>query len=216
MALHAGAVGALLIGHRRRWPDRRALLFTLLGTAPAGLAGLALERSIEDRLGTPGTIAAGLLAGGVALGLADRFPEVRGTEEAGVRDALWVGLAQAVALVPGVSRNGATLAAARFRGFRRPDAHRLSRRLALPVITGATLLKAWRVGRRPQLASHGAELAAGALASCLSTLAATRLIGEAADERPLSGYALYRVALSAFALARLRWVAQDQGHVCSL
>ena len=63
-------------------------------------------------------------------------------------DALWLGIAQACALLPGVSRNGATLAAARLRGFTREDANRLSRHVALPVIAGATLLKSVRLARR--------------------------------------------------------------------
>lgn len=204
VALHSGALAALVLGLRPHRPGRRTLLFTGLGTAPAGLAGAVLERSIEDRLGTPPTIAAGLLLGGAALGLADRSPGVRGAEEAGLRDALWLGLAQAAALAPGVSRNGATLAAARARRFRRADAHRLSRQLALPVITGATLLKAWRVGRRPLLAQHRTELAAGALASLISTHLAGRLASERNDERPLGRYALYRASLAMFIIMRLR------------
>jgi len=223
VALHAGALAGLLADLRPSELDHRALLLIGIGTAPAGLAGLVLERRIEERLGTPAMIAAGLLGGGVALALADLRPQARREAEAGIPDALWLGLAQAGALMPGVSRNGATLAMARFRRFRRSDANRLSHRLALPVITGATLLKAWRVGQRPELAEDMPELAAGALASFVSTVLARRLIGGRRDEWTLAGYGVYRAGLAAWALTRLRRAAppsrpglgqdaQDQGH----
>jgi undecaprenyl-diphosphatase len=207
VALHAGALAALLADLRPSELDHRELLLIGIGTAPAGLAGVLLERRIEDRLGTPAMIAAGLLGGGVALALADRRPQARREADAGVPDALWLGLAQAGALAPGVSRNGATLAMARFLRFRRPDANRLSRRLALPVITGATMLKAWRVRERPELADNRLELAAGALASFVSTRLAGRLIGRRRDEWTLAGYGVYRVSLGAWALVRLRRTA---------
>ena len=77
------------------------------------------------------------------------------SHDADWRDALWLGVAQACALVPGVSRNGATLAAARRRGFTRADANRLSRHVALPVIAGATLLKSVRLAKRGHAARDG-------------------------------------------------------------
>jgi len=135
VALHAGTAAALLVVLRPRRLRPR-----LLGAAvlPPALAGLALERAIEERLGTPATLAAGLLAGGVALVLSDRARTTRAVGDAGAADGLALGLAQAAALVPGVSRSGATLAAARARGFGRADASQLSWEVALPVLAGAT------------------------------------------------------------------------------
>jgi undecaprenyl-diphosphatase len=144
VALHAGTAAALLITLRGEVVaaatglDRRRMTLIALTFAPPAVAGLALERQIEGRLGTPATVAAGLLVGAIAMALADRRPQARHHEEAGAADALWLGIAQASALVPGVSRNGATLAAGRFRRFTRADANRLSRHAALPVIAGAT------------------------------------------------------------------------------
>ena len=88
---------------------------SILGSfVPPAVVGYTLERPIERRLGTPPTIAAGLLLGSAAMAAADRFgPTGRRREEAGFADALALGLAQACALMPGVSRNGMTLAAAR-------------------------------------------------------------------------------------------------------
>ena len=160
---------------------------------PPALAGLVLERPIEARLGTPGTLAAGLLAGGLALVAADRVPGARAVDDAGVTDGLWLGLAQACALVPGVSRNGATLAAARARGFGRPEASRLSWAVGLPVLGGATLLKAVR--SRPRR-----ETAVGAVAALVSTSVSARLIG-LERRRTLWPWAAWRAVLAGAILA---------------
>ncbi len=141
--LHAGTAVALVIALPDELVPRTAQRCALLAlsVAPAALLGYLFERPIERRLGTPGTVAVGLAAGGVALAVSDRAPETRNRDEANAWDALWLGLAQASALFPGVSRGGATLAAARVRGFKRAEAQALSRELALPVIAGAALLK---------------------------------------------------------------------------
>jgi undecaprenyl-diphosphatase len=210
VALHAGTAAALLITLRDevddalRGLDRRRLTLIGLSFAPPAILGYALEREIERHLGTPPTVAAGLVAGAVLMALADRAPQTRHHEEAGPRDALWLGLAQACALIPGVSRNGATLAAARLQGFTREDANRLSRHAALPVIAGATLLKGVRLRRRGLEPGTGATLAAGAGASFASTLLSTWLIREVERDRSLLPYAAYRVALAAVMIRHLR------------
>src|SRR5258708_24569802 len=98
----------------------------------------------------------------------------RRRDEAGVTDGLWLGFAQACALVPGVSRNGATLAAARARGFNRADANVLSRHCALPVIVGAVVLKGSRLARRRDEFSK--RVPTGAAAAFASTLSSPWLI----------------------------------------
>jgi len=193
VALHAGAALALLLVARPR-----RLRPALLGPAvllPAA-AGLALERRIEQRLGTPAMLAAGLLAGGLALVLADRAPVTRDAADAGARDGVWLGLAQAAALVPGVSRSGATLAAARLLGFSRADASRLSWEVALPVLLGASGLKAWRLRT-----SRGSDpVYVGAAAAFASTLATAGAIG-VERRAPLWPWAAWRAGLAAAILA---------------
>jgi undecaprenyl-diphosphatase len=198
VALHAGTAAAILIALRDELRDARVELVAL-AAAPPALAGYALARPIKDRLGTPGTVAAGLIAGAVAMAVADQRPEMRGAVEAGVRDALWLGAAQACALIPGVSRNGAALTAARMRGFNRAGATRMSRQVALAPITGATLLEGARM--RHRLRAIGAPLAAGATAAFISTLASCRLV---AREGSLLPFALYRIALATAVLRRRR------------
>jgi undecaprenyl-diphosphatase len=210
VALHAGTAAALLItlraevGEALHGLNLRRLAMIALSFAPPALVGFTLERPIERRLGTPPTIALGLLAGSIVMTLADRQPQERSHEDAGVRDALWLGLAQACALVPGISRNGATLAAARLRRFTREDANRLSRHVALPVIAGATLLKGIRLRRRGLPAGTGVAFSVGAAASFASTLGSTWLIRQVERDRSLLPYAAYRAALAAAVLLRTR------------
>jgi undecaprenyl-diphosphatase len=210
VALHAGTAAALVVilrdevlqAAREASPESAAVV--ALSLLPPVIVGFALERPIERHLGQPGTIAAGLIAGAVALALADRRPQERGFDEATPLDGLWLGLAQACALFPGVSRNGATLTAARLRRFARVDAERLSRHVALPVIGGATALKCLRLGQRGLPAGSGPAFAVGVIASFASTLAATPLIDLVERDRSLLPFAAYRVALGSAALRRLR------------
>ncbi len=210
VALHAGTAAALLITLRAEVADAldgltpRSAGLIALSFAPPALIGFALERQIEQYLGTPPTIAAGLIGGAGVMAWADRAPQTRSSQNARAVDALWLGVAQACALVPGVSRNGATLAAARLRRFTREDANRLSRHVALPVIAGATLLKTIRLGHRGLPAGTRCPFAAGAGASFVSTLGSTWLIKQVERDRSLLPYAAYRVALALIVLRRLR------------
>ena len=209
VALHASTAAALLITLRTEVSDtlqdmslRVAELITLSFVPPA-IVGYTLERPIERRLGTPGTIALGLVVGSVVMARADRMPQTRTSHDAGLADALALGIAQACALLPGVSRNGATLAAARRRGFTREDANKLSRHVALPVIAGATLLKSVRLARRGLPPRSALPIAIGAGASFASTLGSTWLIRQVERDRSLVPYAVYRLGLAAVVLGRL-------------
>src|ERR1700722_19810077 len=208
VALHAGTAAALLVPPRDEGAETVTGLtvkgagWLAVASAPAALVGLVLEGPIERRLGTPATIAAGMIGGAVAMALADRTPQQRSAEEASLTDALWLGVAQACALYPGISRNGATLTAGRLLRFARTDASRLSWLLALPVIGGATGLKSLRLLRRGLPAGTAPAFGAGAGVAFASTLLSSRVIGHVARERSLTPYWAYRLALGAVALAR--------------
>ncbi|MGZ5309110.1 MAG: undecaprenyl-diphosphate phosphatase [Solirubrobacterales bacterium] len=210
VALHAGAAAALLIGQREvivselREFDRRRALVVALSFLPPAVCGYALERQIEGRLGGPRATAVALLVGGAVMVAADLRPQRRERSVAGPADGLALGLAQAAALVPGISRNGATLAAARWRGFSREQANMLSRTVALPVIVGAALLKAERLRRRGVPASMRRALGAGVAASFASTLASQELLKLVERDRALWPYAAYRAGLAGAVLAQLR------------
>ncbi len=220
VALHAGTVAALLLGLRAevaaelRSLDRGGVRRLAISTVVPGLAGLAFERPIEQRLGGPRSTAAGLAAGAVAMAAADvAGRRTRRLEDATDADALALGIAQACALWPGVSRTGATLTVARARGFARRDASVLARHAALPVIAGGSLLKAARLVRSglPPGAARG--FAAGITASFVTTLASVRLVGRLDRARSLLPYAAYRIVLAALVHYRLR--ATRSGRVGS-
>lgn len=209
VALHAGAAIAMVVARRdeiagelRDFDLRRATILAL-SFLPAAAAGLGLERTIESRLGGPRSTAAGLIAGGTLMMLADRRPQDRGHREAGPGDGLALGVAQATALIPGVSRNGATLTAARMLRFTRSQSSLLSRTVALPVILGATALKGVRLLRRGTTSEQRRWLALGAGTSFLSTLASNRLIGLVERDRALLPYGIYRIAFALVILGRL-------------
>ena len=210
VALHAGAAGALLVGQRRliaeelRLFDARRAAVVALSFVPPAIIGYRFERPIERRLGGPRATTVGLAAGAVAMAIADRRPQVRGPGDATPADGLALGLAQATALAPGASRNGATLAAARWRRFTRQHANLLSRTVALPVIVGATLLKGARLRRRGIDPDLGRAMAAGVAASFASTLASQKLIDLVERDRALWPYAAYRLALATAVVARMQ------------
>jgi undecaprenyl-diphosphatase len=218
VALHGGAAAAMLIAARAELgealePSRAR--FIALATLPAGLAGVALERTVERRLGGPRQVAIGLIAGAVAMLLADRRPQLRAAAEARPADALAVGLGQALALMPGVSRSAATLSAARLRGFTRADASRLSRHAALPVIGGAVGLKGLRLAGRELPPGARSALAAGAAASFTSALACSRLTFRLERRLSLGPLAAYRIALGALVLARVGETGRVSGPPCT-
>jgi undecaprenyl-diphosphatase len=210
VALHTGAAAALLIGQRRliaeelRTFDAHRALLLVLSFAPAAAVGYGFERQIEERLGGPRATAFGLLFGAALMLVADRREQLRGRGEATAVDGLALGVAQAAALAPGVSRNGVTLAAARWRRFSRAQANLLSRTIALPIIVGATGLKGTRLAKRGTTPELRKTLALGIGASFVSTLASQRLIGLVERDRALWPYAAYRAGLAAVVLAKLR------------
>jgi undecaprenyl-diphosphatase len=230
VTLHLGSGGALVIDMRTELIraiaalDRREAAVIALALAPPVLAGYALQRSIERRLGGPRSTAAGLVAGAAALALADRerstspcrrprgWPRAgcpragaRPRDSAGPGDGLALGLAQAAALFPGVSRRGATLSAARACGFGRTDADILSWRAALPVILGASTLKGIQLAALELPSGARVALLAGGAAAFLSTLASARLLRrEPRDRRSLLACSTYRCLLAALVIRRLR------------
>jgi undecaprenyl-diphosphatase len=208
VALHVGAAGALLIAFRHEAVGvllaPRRLVGVALAFAPPAVAAVLFERLIEERLGVPSRVAAAQVVAGAALAAADRVPALRAEGTAGPADHLLIGVGQAAALVPGVSRGGGTLTAARLRRFQRPAASRLSRHAALPVILGAATLKGIRLAQRGLPVRLAAPFAAGAGAAFVSTLATARLaraMDGAGSYRP---FGIYRMALGALSLLRLR------------
>ena len=173
--------------------DRRAALTIAGATAPAALAGLLVADAVEERLGRPPQLAVLLASAGALLWWAD----VRagpGRRVVGSRTAACAGLAQVAALVPGVSRSGATLTVLRLAGVEREVAQRFTLLLSLPVTAGAALLTLARTPRSRlpaavRLVAPGAVTAAVAGAT---TVTATGARGGGV----VGAAALYRLALA--------------------
>lgn len=215
VALHAGAGLALAIHMRKELlrdaaaVDLQRLPMIVLALAPPALAGYALGGPIERCLGGPRSIAFGLIAGAMAMAIADRSTGTNDTnraqEDATPQDGLVLGLAQAAALMPGVSRNGATLSAARARGFARDAAQTLSWHAGIPVLFGASLLKGARMRRSGIQRGQRTALAVGAGGAFVSTLASARVLDRTLRQGgPLWPYSLYRLALAGLVVSQLR------------
>ncbi len=150
-------------------PDSRLVWLIVLASVPGGVAGVLLEHRAETAFRSPALVAVAMAVLGGVLFLADRFASGRAEIGAlSVRDAALIGLAQAAALVPGVSRSGATISMALMLGYRREEAARFSFLLATPITLGAAALKV------PELLRSGAGslaligMAAAAVAGFLS------------------------------------------------
>src|SRR5512142_993674 len=154
--------------------EARLAWLIVLGTVPAAVAGKLLERRIEA-LGNM-TIAASLVVWGLVLLAAERLARHRRTiGEVGVGDALAIGAGQALALVPGTSRSGATLTTGMALGFRREDAARVSTLLSVPITLGAGVYKLRKV--LPALRGESAWGAATLVGTAVSLAAGYLVIG---------------------------------------
>lgn len=216
VALHIGTfLGALGYFWRDIWDivsnrsRHRLGVLLLLSTIPAGLVGLIFEESLADA--NELMIGVMLIVFGLVLAWIDRRTSTRTAEMGdapfGARDAAIMGIAQAVALQPGVSRSGVTITAGRLLGFDRESAARLSFLMAMPVIAGAGAVKGLKVvadgGLAPGLA---APFFWGMLASALTGAAAVWFLLRLVKTRTFMPFVAYRlvagVAVIAIALAR--------------
>jgi undecaprenyl-diphosphatase len=208
VALHAGTAAALMLALRDEVLDvvrdlrPRRLLGVALAFLPPALAAAAWERAIEERVGSPRSVALAQLGAGAVLALADRRPADRPFAAAGPLDHLLIGIGQATALAPGVSRGGASLTVLRLRRFERPAAHRLSRHAALPIILAAAGLKGARLVQTGLPPGLLAPFAAGTAAAFASTALVARFIPRMDRASSYLPFALYRVGLGALALVR--------------
>ena len=160
VALHAGTLLAILWYFWRDWLEliggffrilvkkkagdfqERLILYIILATIPAGIAGFFLEKTIESTFRSPVLITLPLVFVSFLMIYAERRNRLSRTLEAiSLKDAMVIGLAQAVALLPGVSRSGITITTGLLQGYRREAATRFSFLLSTPAIAGATLLQ---------------------------------------------------------------------------
>lgn len=192
-------------------PATRLFLLIIVGTIPGALAGALLEDFFEKMFARPVAAAGFLLLTAAILTLAERgwaqrsaAPDPRALRPLSAiswTDALTVGVAQAVAILPGISRSGATIAAGLGRGLEREAAARFSFLLSAPIILGAGAMQLWKLAHAGALAEEAPTLVAGFLTALVSGLVAIHFLLIYVRRRPLYLFALYCFLLGILGLA---------------
>jgi undecaprenyl-diphosphatase len=188
---------------RAVWPQRaylRLAVCLVVGTVPAGVVGLLCQDALERAFGSVASVGGTLLVTGTVL-FATRLSKGPGRdlEHLRLRDSLLIGIAQAAALLPGISRSGMTIAAGLFCGLRRDLAARFSFLLSVPAILGAHLLQVYNA-RGSLAAIEGAPFLTGGLAALMTGYVALRLLLRVVDGGRLFLFAYYCWALGASVL----------------
>ncbi|MBD0329234.1 MAG: undecaprenyl-diphosphate phosphatase [Thermoleophilia bacterium] len=230
VALHLGTLVAV-VGYFRRelavllaaWarsararsirdPDERLAWAVVVATVPAVVIGAAAQGVIASRLGEPWQIAILLAVFGVVLWLADRRPATRDLRSVGIPAALAVGVAQALALAPGVSRSGVTISAGRLLGLDRDGAARLSFLLLVPVTLGAVALKGITDVLLADLPPGTVgPFVVGTLAAAVSGLAAISALLGYVRRRDYSPFVVYRLLVAAVVLGVIASGVREPG-----
>jgi undecaprenyl-diphosphatase len=218
VALHAGTLIAALAYFRREVidligafvravrqraitsVDERVSVAIAIGTIPAVLFGGLGEGFIEDHLGEPWMISIQLIVFGAVLLHADSMPQRRALESTSLRDGLYIGLAQVLALAPGTSRSGITITAARYLGLDRDSSARISFLLLIPVVAGATLYKGAEAINEGLPGGVAGPMAVGTLAAAISGFLAIAGLLRMLRTRSYAPFVAYRFAAGAACL----------------
>lgn len=205
VALHLGTLLALLIYYWQTWTkllgslvnndvaSRRLLFLLIIASVPGAVIGVLLEKQAETVFRSPLLIASTMAVMGMVLWVVDRlFRSRRKMSDFTAADALFIGFSQALAIVPGVSRSGATITMARALGIEREDAANFSFLMATPIIAGAGLLEARKLFAAGM---HGPVLL-GFLASAVFGVAAIAGLIRFIRTRTYQPFAWYRVAVA--------------------
>ncbi len=216
VALHVGTLVAVLVYFRDEWMrlvasaleivrtqrvqtvEQRRVLFLIVATIPGGIAGVFLNDYAESTFRSPELIAIALAAMGFLLWIVDRErPDTRPLESIRWSDALLIGVTQAGALLPGVSRSGATITAGRALSLDRASAATFSFLMSMPIIAAAAVFKVPHL-----LRSGGASLPllVGVLASAVSGWLAIAIVMRYVRSHSYGIFAAYRIVLGAAVL----------------
>lgn len=204
VALHVGTLFALLIffwrdvirlitNVARKTKEGHLARLIIIATIPAALVGFLLEDAIDNNLRRLEVVAITLVVVGLLMLLAEKYAKQQKKEVDEV-SSLKIGLAQAAALIPGVSRSGATITAGLFSGLTREAAARFSFLLAIPITAGSAL--AVLLKDSDSVNGNGGELVLGAAAAFVSGLLAIRFLMSFVKRHSLSVFAWYRFALA--------------------
>ncbi len=192
-------------------PDEKLAWFIVVATIPAALAGALGENFFERELGQPWQIAIFMAAGGALLWFADRTAVTRVMEQLGLGTAFAVGLAQVLALMPGVSRSGITISAGRFLGLSRDDAAKFSFYLYTPIVGGAVVYKAARDLRHGFPAGTIGPFVIGTATSAIVGMVAIWALLAYLRNNSYTVFVVYRLILAALVLDRHRCRLEVRG-----
>jgi undecaprenyl-diphosphatase len=217
VALHLGTLAAVLWYFRREWQrlavaafeivrrrrvetaEERRVLFLILATIPGAIAGLLVEDYAETVFRAPALTAAALIMMGLVLWAVDRAAQVaRPLDDMRWREALLIGCAQVFALIPGVSRSGSTMTAARALRFTREGAAAFSFLMSMPITAAAAVLK---VPDALEVGGITTPLVVGIVSSALSGWLAIAVLLRYVARHSFGIFAVYRVLLGALILA---------------
>jgi undecaprenyl-diphosphatase len=199
-----GSLRSLLPGEQARRvegnDDARLAWLIIIGTAPAAVLGVFLESTVEDAFRRPALVASTLIAFSAVLALAEWLSSKRRSmAELGIPGTLFIGFAQAVALVPGVSRSGITMSAGLFAGLQRRQAALFAFLLSAPVIAGAGLKKLYDVFDEVRAGGLDASdlrfFAVGFVLSAIWGAVAIAFLLRFLQRNPLYVFVWYRLAL---------------------
>lgn len=192
--------GVMSVVDRRIGFDRERLLFWLIGigTIPAGVAGLLFHEQVELVFRDPILIAIPLAAVGFLMYWIDgSYPALRHIDELSFKDAVWIGLAQACAIVPGVSRSGGTIAMGRLLGLNRESAARFSFLLSMPIIAAACVFEAKKYAQTGGEEIPTACLVGGLVSSTFFGILSIHFLLQWLKTADLKFFAWYRALLAA-------------------
>jgi undecaprenyl-diphosphatase len=192
-----------LLQGKMNTPESRMALGIGLGTVPAAVVGLLLAGWIEENLRDPNVVVFTLSFYAVLLILADHFGrKIRNISEIRVRDAVLIGLAQALALIPGTSRSGITITAGLALGLARKDAARFSFLLSMPVILLATGYEVLLITLSGEAVAWG-QLAVAATVSAVVAYLSIDFFMRFVSKIGLAPFAIYRLLLAGVILYAL-------------
>ena len=191
----------LLSGQPFKATESRLAWWVILGTVPGILAGLFLEETFESLFASPHAVSIFLLLTALLLVSAEIFSRRRKDfRRITWLDSLLIGIGQAAAISPGLSRSGATISVGMFCGLSREAAARFSFILSVPIIAGAGLAQLAKLVRYGELSAEAPLLLVGFVAAAVSGYAAIRLLLNYVRKRPLYPFAVYCVVVSILAL----------------
>jgi len=196
-----------IVSHATTQPPARDLLGKiLLGFLPAAVVGFLFHRPIEQHLFSPTVVGVTLVAGGIVIILVERRTwqfRTHSMEAITWREALWVGIAQTLSMIPGVSRAGATIIGGMFAGLDRPVATQYSFYLSIPTITAASLYSLFKA-RHILNDGHALPLAVGFVMSFVAALIVVRAFIGFVQRHDFTAFGYYRIAFGLLVLALLR------------